>query len=644
MKSFLILLSLAWFGTAFAQAPEHFLITSNSSIRITDPICKKMAEESKMEIQEEIRILNKKQKKGDFNLKNMRLEQQSYFESIQTIGNDPEINFAPYSLADIVIRTYGKSVDGPIYLSLQKVTLKALGAATLEISINDIQVSSSESAMDVVVKNLKNPSATAQTLHFSCPTGRLLLDNSDSKRLAWLSFWSEFFQEVKVMEQLEKVIMQVDPTLMSADERDRQTDEVLSKLGLTNKENLSKGTEQARNLLKDIPYHIPFNQVIAVLISKDEQKVSLLSCTPTNENDIIYDEVNKEESTVIYHQTAKWNFEKKDGHWHIYYSNDYQSDSLLKIRSFYMAGIGSDKRFQEENWIKENEAENLSETFNHIELVQEASTIETETLVRKEIQPKLAKLLNEENSPYDNFHQRLTQQRTDYREGQYTEKIIFKDVLISNPEKTAFIFPVILNSKEDQNDISYYSSNEDFKFYVLLKNTDGSYTMYDWFFFQPLPYWTNYSLLRCAETHLKHISNYTEDQEIINDQAFWDNYIFKRSSRGYDYLTQLVPSNESISISRSEFDAQVQDCIDILLEYDVTNLYEHQLKQIIRCINTIQIGSLSGIQNQKLIALSQELHFQKRLNKIKKSEINFYPELNIEFGAPLNKGSYYQLN
>jgi hypothetical protein len=370
----------------------------------------------------------------------------------------------------------------------------------------------------------------------------------------------------------------------------------------------------------------------------------LLSCTPTNENDIIYDEVNKEESTVIYHQTAKWNFEKKDGHWHIYYSNDYQSDSLLKIRSFYMAGIGSDKRFQEENWIKENEAENLSETFNHIELVQEASTIETETLVRKEIQPKLAKLLNEENSPYDNFHQRLTQQRTDYREGQYTEKIIFKDVLISNPEKTAFIFPVILNSKEDQNDISYYSSNEDFKFYVLLKNTDGSYTMYDWFFFQPLPYWTNYSLLRCAETHLKHISNYTEDQEIINDQAFWDNYIFKRSSRGYDYLTQLVPSNESISISRSEFDAQVQDCIDILLEYDVTNLYEHQLKQIIRCINTIQIGSLSGIQNQKLIALSQELHFQKRLNKIKKSEINFYPELNIEFGAPLNKGSYYQFN
>lgn len=195
MKSFFLLLSLTWLGTTFAQVQEHFLVTSNSSIRITDPICKKMAEESKTEIQEEIKRLNKKQKKGNINLKNMRLEQQSYFEAIQTLGNNPEINFAPYSLADALIRTYRQTVEGPIYLSLQKITLKSLGAATLEISINDIQVSSSESAMDVVVKNLKNPSTPAQTIHFSCPTGRLLLDNSDSGRLAWLNFWGNSFKK-----------------------------------------------------------------------------------------------------------------------------------------------------------------------------------------------------------------------------------------------------------------------------------------------------------------------------------------------------------------------------------------------------------------------------------------------------------------
>ena len=640
MKSFFLLLSLTWLGTTFAQVQEHFLVTSNSSIRITDPICKKMAEESKTEIQEEIKRLNKKQKKGNINLKNMRLEQQSYFEAIQTLGNNPEINFAPYSLADALIRTYRQTVEGPIYKKKKKITLKSLGAATLEISINDIQVSSSESAMDIMIKNLKNTSTPAQTIHFSCPTGRLLLDNSDSGRLAWLNFWGEFFQEVKALEQLEKVIMQVDPSLVTANERDRQTDEVLSKLGLTSKEYLSKGTEQARKLLKDVPYQIPFNQVIGVFISKDEQKLSLLS--GSSEPEIQYD--GEEEISYLNFQSTRWNFEKKDGHWHIYYSNHYTADSLTVVRSFYNAGIGSDKRYSEENWVNENEAENLSELFNHIEFVHEAATVETQTLIRTEIQPKLAKLFSEGNSAYDHFCQRISQQTSSYWDEQQTEKFIFKDVLIFNPEKTAFIFPVILNNKEVQNEDVYYSSNEDFKFYALLKNTDGSYTLYDWYYFKPLSYWSNYSLLRCAETHLKHISNFTEEQEIINDSAFWDNYIFKRSARGYDYLTQVISANESIALSKSEFDAQVQDCIDILLEYDVVDLYEHQLKQILRCINTIQKGKLTGVQNTKLITLSQELHFQKRLNKIRTADKNYYPQLNLEYGEPMTERSYYLIH
>ena len=152
-----------------------------------------------------------------------------------------------------------------------------------------------------------------------------------------------------------------------------------------------------------------------------------------------------------------------------------------------------------------------------------------------------------------------------------------------------------------------------------------------------------YELMNCAASHLSHKTDYNSGQEVINDQAFWDNFVYKRSARGFDYLIEVVLANESISISSSEFDSQVQDCIEILLEYDVVDLYEHQLKQIIRCINTIQKGSLSGAQNLKLITLSQELHFQKRLNKIKKADGNYYPALNVELGIPFKESSYYQI-
>ena len=641
MKSFFLILSLLWIGKTFTQGPNHFLIKSNSPVNITDPICKKMAENAKMEIQEEIKRVNKKQKKGEINLKKMRLEEQSYFEAIQTLGNDPENNFVPYILANEVIRPYRQAVDEPIYLSLQKVTLTSLGAATLEISINDIQVSSSESAMDVVVKSLKNPSTPAQTIHFSCPTGRILLEIDESRDLVWLNFWGEFFKEVKVMEQLEKVILQLDPSLISKAQRDLQSDEKISKLGLTGKEYLNKCTEQAKRILKELPYNVPFNEIVAVLISQDEQKLSLLTYHQYPSElfyDEVNDEVNEENSRNI--EMTKWNFEKKDGQWAIYYSDEF-IDSMDHIRSFYLAGFDSENRFKEETWIEHNNLENISGDFLKIELVREASSPEIEFLVRTEIQPKLAKLLSEKGSSYVSFYQRISPQYSNYHDDQEIEEIYFQDVLISNPEKTAFIFPVLLTMKESD---EFEPIDEVFKFYVLLKNSDGSYKLYDWYYFKPFSYWGIYSLLRCAETHLSNISTYTSDQKVINDQAFWDNYIFKRSNRGFDYLTEVVLSNESISITKSEFDATVQDCIDLLLEHDLKDLYDHQLKQIIRCINTIQIGNLSGAQNLKLVTLSQELYFKKRLNKIKKAENNYYPELNIELGMPLNKCSYYQFH
>ena len=124
-----------------------------------------------------------------------------------------------------------------------------------------------------------------------------------------------------------------------------------------------------------------------------------------------------------------------------------------------------------------------------------------------------------------------------------------------------------------------------------------------------------------------------------------NNEIYIGSNKGiyrFRYPNKIELIDEEY-ISKSEFDATVQDCIDLLLEHDVVDLYDHQLKQIIRCVNTIQKENLSGAQNAKLISLSQELHFQKRMNKIQKNEGNYYLGLNLEFGAPMKERSYYHI-
>lgn len=638
MKSFFLLLSLVWLGTTFAQDQYHLLLTSNSSIHITDPICKKMAEKSKEQLITQIKQINRNQKQKGFEFRN--LTQQAYFEMIQSFGADPDNLFPAFPLSELLFKTYRETLEEDMYFSMQKVNLKSLGSVDLEVSIKNIQVSSSETALDMEVRNLKNPSSTVQTTHFSCPTGRMLLDEFEIEQpLSWLVFWVKFYSEVKASDWLEQAIMKVEPSLVSKTQLDKQSDEKISKLGLNSKERLSKGTEQVRLILKELTYHVPFNEIVAVLISKDEQKLSFLTYHQYP-SELYFEEnyeVDEDEYSSV--QMTKWNFEKKDGHWNIFYSDQY-TDSIDHIRSFYTAGFDSEKRFKEETWIERMDIESKTEDFRHVELVREAASPEIESLVRTEIQPKLAKLLSEKGSPYANFYQRISPQYPSYWDGQELEKIYFRDVLISNPEKTAYIFPVLLTVQETE---ERESTDEEFKFYVLLKNSDGSYKLYDWYYFKPFPYWGSYSLLRCAQSHLGNISTYTSDQKIINDPAFWDNYLFKKSARGYDYLSEVVSANESISLTRSEFDATVQDCINILSEYDVVDLYEHQLKQIIRCINTIQKGSLSGALNLKLITLSQELHFQKRLNKIQKADGNYYPALNVELGIPLKESSYYQI-
>lgn len=645
MKSFFLLLSLLWIGTTFAQETTHFLITSNSSIRITDPICKKMAEDSKKEIQTELSRFKDVKKNDDFNITKQPLEQQSFFEAFQTIGKDPENNFASLAILNILISTFRESDKTPIYLSLQKVTLKTLGEATIEISINNVQVSSSETAMDITVKNLRNTSTPVQTKHFTCSTGRLLLANEEHVKFAWINYWGEFYKEAKVIEWLEKAVTQVEPTLIGKSERERRTDVTLKQLGITTTEYLFKGIEHVKTILNGLPYKIPYDEIVAVLISKDEQKISLLNYyeTTLEEEDLFRDsedETNYFQESYTYTET--WNLEKKDGNWNIYISENDSDDSITSIRTFYQAAINTENRFSEEKWMEENFTELTYYYSNHVEIVREASTPEVKSLIANEIQPKLAKIYNNESSTYIDFYQRISPEQHSYW-GTETEQIVTKDFLISNPEKTAFIYPVLLSKETINEEWENEDNSEEFKFFVLLKNQDGSYKLYDWFYFKPMEYSMYYELMNCAASHLSHKTEYISGQDVINDQAFWDNFIYKRSPRGYEYLTPVVMSNESISITKSEFDEQVKDCIELISEHDVVDLYDHQLIQIIRCINTIQKWNLTGDLNNKLFSLSIELHFQKRLNRHKESKSNFYPALNVELSSPMNPSSYYQI-
>jgi hypothetical protein len=105
----------------------------------------------------------------------------------------------------------------------------------------------------------------------------------------------------------------------------------------------------------------------------------------------------------------------------------------------------------------------------------------------------------------------------------------------------------------------------------------------------------------------------------------------------------MVALDESIRISKNEFDAQVIDCIELISQHDITDLYPNQLQQIIRCVNTIEKWNLQSVVNDKLRGLSKELYLQNRINKVQENANGYYPMLNLEFKTNLNPHSYYIL-
>jgi hypothetical protein len=105
----------------------------------------------------------------------------------------------------------------------------------------------------------------------------------------------------------------------------------------------------------------------------------------------------------------------------------------------------------------------------------------------------------------------------------------------------------------------------------------------------------------------------------------------------------MVAMDESIRISKNEFDSQVTDCIELISQHDIADLYPNQLKQIILCLNTIKTFNLKGKEEVQLATLATQLHFEKRLNKVHKFDGNYYPMLHLEFGGNIQAHSYYLL-
>ena len=636
MKQLLFLTLLFASAQLFGQAPIHFLITSDKQINITEPLCEDM-------IKETTQLLEQHLKRGEKGLKKEReitLTQSAQIEAYRNTVRNPRTEVPLYKLGGNLVRSYSMTNLSEVNLSQQNISLSALGPASVEISLTNITVSPSQTSMDVSVKNPISNTTPIRT-HLSLATGIILQDIEGLTEAQWWYFWSAFYEHTNINDWLETTIASVNPAVLSVSKSLELLHLSIKNSKFLSAEYLEQAKTDAQRILKEVPYPIPFDDITCILISQDESKIYFNA----TRNEIY--PWNEEK----YSRVESWAFAKKDNHWILSKDDAYnyienEEDSLNRKIEFYQVAFDLQQTpwtYKEEEWtpVVDDMVNDMVVGYNAIEFKHVISSETNHQLIEQYIQPQLAKLLQQDTYAYNNFYQRQSPEFDKYGE---EDKYIYTttDFLISNPEQTAFIYPVLLNHRNKQ-ERYYYYTNEDFKFYVLLKNSDGSYTLNDWHYFKTIPYKNYYNLTNCVESHLTNITDYNSGQEIINDTNFWNNYVYKNSARGYDYLIPMVGIDESILISKNQFDAQVADCIELIQQHDISDLYPNQLQQIILCLNTIQTFNLKGKEETQLTTLAKQLYFQKRLDKVQKSDENYYPTLHLEFGGNLQPHSYYLL-
>ena len=591
-----------------------------------------MIKETTQLFEQNLKRTEKGLKKG----REITLAQSAVLEAYRNTTRNPRTEVPLYRLGGNLVLNYSMTNLSEVYLSTQNISLSALSPATVEISLTNISVNPSQTSMDVLVKNPVTNVTPIRT-HLSMATGIILQDIEGQTKAQWYFFWNAFYGHTKINEWLETTITSVNPTILSPSKSLELLHAPIKNSKFLSAEYLEQAKTDVQRILKEVPYPIPFDQITCILISQDESKIyfntTINSIYRWNEEKYSYEE--------------SWAFAKKDNQWTLSKDDAYnymenEEDSLNRKIEFYRIAFDLQQTpwtYKEEEWTPV--VDEMADSYNTIEFKHVISSETNHQLIEQYIKPQLAKLLQQDTYAYNNFYQRQSPEFDKYGEedkNMYTTT----DFLISNSEQTAFIYPVLLNHRNKQ-ERYYYYTNEDFKFYVLLKNSDDSYTLYDWHYFKTIPYKNYYNLTNCVESHLTNITDYNSGQEIINDTNFWNIYVYKNSERGYDYLIPIVTQDESILISKNQFDAQVADCIELIQQHDISDLYPNQLQQIIRCVNTIEKWNLQGVSNDKLLGLSKQLYIQNKINKVQENANGYYPMLNLEFKISLKPHSYYIL-
>jgi hypothetical protein len=645
MKQVLFLLTI--FATTFSYSQEaiHFLLTTEGNYQISEPLCAGMIEESKDLMEKEMMKIKKVKKSGEYNIEKVGLKNLAFYELIQKLAENPKDYFPIYSPIGDIHREYNDLFENNVFMSLQEVALKELGKPNIQIAIRNVVVSPSTTSLDMDIIDLNQAGAPKVSKHLSCATGRLL--EFDQEEAQWLFFWQQFYAEVAYKDWLLDELYKINSKLISAKQRNELLEAKLSELGIGTESYMKERIGILQNKLVGFPMSgLNLYQVKGILMNQDQNKFILY--TQQRLPDEHWRQQLGADADSEIQQVALTRIQiNAEGEIQCaqlgesiiysvgrlsYYRNTFYNNALTPFPTL---------AYNEAQWVNTFfDPERMNDYYSNIVLKHESQSNETSLLLKTFIEPLLNQLVKD-SSQYNNYYQRITADNiNDYNFDDDTQPTIVKDYLLSNPEKTAFIYPVLLQYGSAQ-DRDYYYTNEDFKFYVLLKNEQGTFDLYDWHYFSALPYKNYYSLLTCAHSHLNKISNWDGQSDIINEPAFWNNFILKKGERGYDYLTELTMLDQSPRIEKAEFEAQVQDCIDILSQYDVKDLYPAQLKQIILCLNTIQVYNLKGSKVLELASLSKQLRFRERLNRRMTPTNNYYPSLHLEFENDLKAHSYY---
>jgi hypothetical protein len=194
MKHFLLVLSILVTIFSYSQEAVHFLITSDQQINITEPLCEDMIKETSALLKQDLKGIEKSIKKEP----ELSLAQISRIETYKTAARNTRNEMPLYALGSNLLGVYSYfSEEIEAYLSLHKIQDPALGPASIQITISNINVSPSETSMDIAIRNpaTNTPPTSA---HFSIATG-ILLDLIEGQMEArWYFYWQHFYWQTEI--------------------------------------------------------------------------------------------------------------------------------------------------------------------------------------------------------------------------------------------------------------------------------------------------------------------------------------------------------------------------------------------------------------------------------------------------------------